>query len=198
MSVPGPALEPLLRRLLETPADFLLEPRAEGKGGLTGVVHVDALVSDTLRQLGGAPLSAEAAKPLRNGLNPQQIAMLKLIMLACWLLHDPAFAGRPGLGERARPLLLDGFRGLAAVSRPELCVTDPDRREELVRLVLAALDLHPAGEKETAARDRLTALDSVARARVAKEAAEAEKRARAIREAAAKAAAEAANYYGRE
>ncbi len=198
MSSPGPKLEILVHRLLSTPADVQLPPRAEGKDGLSGTIHVDALAADTLRWLGAPPLSAEAAAPLRAGMNPQQQALLRLVALACWLLHDPWFRGRRELGDRARALLLDGLRPLAGVVRPELCVSDPDRREELCRLVLSALDLHPEGEKEAAARIRLTALDSVARARVAREAAEAEKRARAVREAAAKAAAEAASYYGRE
>ncbi len=198
MTIPGPKLDALLHRLLSTPGDVQLEPRAEGKAGTSGVVHVDALVSDTLRWLGGPPLTEEEARGLRNGLNPQQMGMLRLVMLACWVLHDPVFRGQKALATPARALLLDGLRGLAGVVRPELCVSDPDRREELVRLILARLDLHPAGEKELAARDRLMALDSVARARVAREAAEAEKRARAVREAAAKAAAEAASSYGRE
>lgn len=198
MSAPGPKLETLTRRLLETPADLLLPPRAEGKDGVSGVIHVDALVSDTLRWLGGEPLSAAEARTLCRALNPQQLGMLRLVMLACQVLHDPSFRGQQALAGPAKALLLDGLRAMAGVVRPELCVSDPDRREELARQILAGLSLHPAGEKEVAARDRLTALDSVARARVAREAAEAEKRARAVREAAAKAAAEAASYYGRE
>jgi hypothetical protein len=170
----------------------------DGKKGGQGVVRVDALVSDTLRWLGGGPVSASEAGKLREGAIPQQVALLRLVALACWVLHDGAFAGRAELVDRARALLLGGLEPLSLVVRPPDCVTDPDRREELVRRVLAALDLHPAGERENAARDRLTALDSVARARVAREAAEAEKRARAVREAAAKAAREAASYYGRE
>ena len=198
MSTPGPALSPLLRRLLETPADFQRDPWLDGGKGAQGVVRVDALVSDTLRWLGGGPVSASEAGKLREGAIPRQVALLRLVMLACWVLHDPVFAGRSDLVERARALLLGGLDPLASVVRPPDCVTDPDRREELARRVLAALELRPAGEAENAALDRLTALDSVARARVAREAAEAEKRARAVREAAAKAAREAASYYGRE
>lgn len=197
-TTPGPALEGLLRRLLETPGDLQLEPRVEDKGSFKGVIHVDAVVGDTLRWLGGPPLSAEAARGLRTALNPQQRAWLQLVLLTCWLLHDPYFKGRAELAERARVLLLDGLKAYAPALRPADCATDPDRREELARLTLDRLGLRPAGEGEQAAADRLTALDSVARARVAREAAAAEKRARAIREAAAKAAAEAANYYGRE
>jgi len=198
MSQPGPCLAPLNRRLLETPADFQLDPWLDGQKGTQGTVRLDALVSDTLRWLGGGPVSASEAAKLREGAVPQQVALLRLVALACWLLHDPAFAGRADLAPRARALLLGGLEPLSFVVRPPDCVTDPDRREELVRRVLAALDLRPAEESENAARDRLTALDSVARARVAREAAEAEKRARAVREAAAKAAREAASYYGRE
>lgn len=194
----GPPLSPLLRRLLDTPGDFLVEPRVEGKGGFTGELHVDALVNDTLRWLGGPPLNAAQGAALRRGASAAEKNALKLASVACWLLSDPTFKGQRALAEPARRLLLEDLRALAGVIRPGDCVTDPDRREELARLSLAKLGLHPEGETATVARDRLKALDSAERLALAKAAAAAEKRAREIREAAAKAAAEAASYYGRE
>jgi hypothetical protein len=178
--------------------DFLQAPWVEKDAGSQGQIHVDALASDSLRHLGGPPLTLNASRTLRSAFNPAQVAALRLSALSCWLLHDPWFAGHDELVKPARVLLLEGLRGLAEVVKPEDCVTDPDSREELVRLVLLRLGLHPLGESPTAARDRLTALDSAERLRVAKAALEAERRAREIREAAARAAAEAASYYGRE
>ena len=52
----GPPLETLTRRLAECPPEFLALPRV----GETGAIHVDAVVSDLLRELGGAGLSPEA------------------------------------------------------------------------------------------------------------------------------------------
>ena len=56
----------------------------------------------------------------------------------------------------------------------------------------------PEGESEAVAADRWKALDSVERLALARATAAAEKRAREIRDAAARAAAEAASSYGRE
>jgi hypothetical protein len=197
-SRPGPPLAGLLRRLLDTPADFLTPPRADRDPEYPGGLHVDALVGDTLRALGGPPLGLAAGADLRQAADPARRNALSLTALACWLLHDPAFATLEGVGEAARELLLNGFGDLAGVVPAAACVSDPDRREELVRRVLAALGLHPAGERPAEARDRLTALDSLERLAVTRAAARAEQRARAIRERAARAAAEAAAYYGRE
>ena len=78
-------------------------------------------------------------------------------------------------------------------------VTDPDRREELARLALARLGFRPAGETVAQAQDRLTTLNSAERARVMKAAQVAEQRARQIREALArKAAEESADKWTRE
>lgn len=195
---PGPALAPLLRRLMDTPADFLLEPRVEVKGGFAGELHVDALVNDVLRWMGGPPIPAATGASLRRGASAADKNALKLASITCWLLFDPFFKGKADLASAARKLLIEDLRALAGVVRPGDCVTDPDRREELTRLSLSKLGLHPEGETEKAAMDRLKALDSAERLALAKAAAAAEKRAREIREAAAKAAAEAASYYGRE
>ena len=69
-------------------------------------------------------------------------------------------------------------------------VSDPDRREELARVALARLGYRPAGETLAQAQDRLTTLNSAERARVMNASRAAEERARQIREALAKKAAE--------
>jgi hypothetical protein len=67
----------------------------------------------------------------------------------------------------------------------------------LVRRLLHELDLRPAGETAAQAADRLQTLDSAERERVLREAAKAERRAQAVRDAMARAAAQdAANRYG--
>ena len=122
---------------------------------------------------------------------------LRVILVACWLLHDPWFRSRSRFAEGARRFLATGLDELAEVAQAPQLIADADRREELARLCLKSLGLRPAGE--SVAQDRLSTLDSVERSRVIREARAAEERARKIREEMArKAAEEAAAVYGRE
>jgi hypothetical protein len=185
MSQEGPFLESLTRRLAECPADFLAEPQL----GSVGVVHVPAVVSDLLHALGGPPLTVaqiNAFLPMnsRRGRNRVQ-----LVLVACWLLHDAWFRAQPGLAQLASDFLESGLGELADLTPASSFVTDPDRREELARLCLKALDLRPAGETLAQAQDRLATLNTAERQRVIKAARAAEERAREIREAMARQAA---------
>lgn len=184
MSSEGPLLETLTRRLAECPPDFLAEPRL----GRKGQVQVPAVVADLLRDLGGPPLTpAEAqaftapAASARNG--------LRLVLLACWLLHADWFCARPQLAEAARQFLRAGLGELAELVQVSTCVADADRREEFVRVCLQGLDLHPAGETVAQAQDRLATLNTAERQRVIRASQKAEARAREIREAMAREAA---------
>lgn len=177
MTTEGPLLETLTRRLSECPAEFLEEPIQPGQGA----VHVDAVVSDLVRELGGDPLSPAEASDFRYpgcGRN-----RLRINLVVVWLLRDRWFAGQPGIAAQVTDLLTSKqIKQLSSVVAAPDVVNDPDRREELVRLCLAHLHLRPAGETETDAQDRLTALDSVERAGVAQAAEQAERRARKLRE----------------
>jgi hypothetical protein len=189
----GPLLEALTRRLAETPEDFLAEPRLGGKG----VVHVAAVVGDLCRLLGHAPVVGElapfAGKDARRDRN-----RLAVVLITSWLLADRWFVEARPDGAALLALLTEGAEELAA-SPAASFVTDPERREELARTALARLDLRPAGETPAQAQDRLTTLSAVERARVVKAARAAEQRARAIREALArKAAEESADKWTRE
>ncbi|CAK0757357.1 conserved hypothetical protein [uncultured Gammaproteobacteria bacterium] len=196
----GPILETLLRRLTETPAEFLMPPRH----GEQGVIQLDAVVGDLLRLfnpsgdgpsgLGGFSFALEGKKKASV-----PVEAPRLVLLACWLFADDWFLQRPDLATRVLKLLQTGFIDLAQVVRAADCVTDADRREEFIRRCLSALDLVPAGENARIAQDRLSSLDSVERRRIGRAVAEAERRAREVREALArKAAEEAAANYGRE
>ena len=208
MTTEGPPLESLTHRLAETPADFLAEPRI----GAAGSVNVAAVVFDTLRDLGGAPVPQEllaAFQPVNAKKNRNR---LSAVLIACWLLHDPWFIAQAAgttrsegsqsataLTERAYQLLVNGLSDLTALVQAPRLVSDPDRREELARLSLKALGLRPAGESDAQAADRLTTLSSSERQTVVKAAQAAEARARAIRaEIARKAAEEAADKATRE
>jgi len=187
MTRPGPALETLLRRLAETPADFLAEPRI----GAAGSVNVAAVVADTLRDLGLPTPDAKTLAAFQPANAREHRNRLGIVLVACWLLHDPAFAERPDV-ERIIDLLTDGAQALAPYVQAPKLVSDPDRREELARYALDRLDMRPAGESEAQAQDRLTTISSAARAKVVSAARAAEERARQIREALARKAAEEA------
>mgnify|MGYP003580705592 CR=1 FL=1 len=76
---------------------------------------------------------------------------------------------------------------------------EPERREELVRTTVARLGLQPDGETAAQAADRLASVSGVERRRLLQASRAAEARARAIREALArKAAEESADKWTRE
>lgn len=193
MTHAGPPLETLLRRLSECPPE-ILEPPTERRG--TGI-DVIAIACDTLRDLTpDAPpeTSPQLWEPIREvtRLHAQYIAV------ACWLLAEEWFQSRRDLAPAMWAFLLsDELAALSRIVKPQKAVQDPDRREELVRLCLKALELRPQGESLAAAADRLTTLDSAERSRVLRQTAAAERRAREIREQMARAAArDAASRYG--
>ena len=191
MDSEGPFLETLTRRLAECPADFLAEPRV----GVKGQVRVAAVVADLLRDMGGPLLTpAQAAVFQPRSAQPAggQRNWLALVLVAAWLLGDPAFRQGQRFGTSAAAFLIDGLTELARLNPAGKFVSDPDRREELVRLSLSRLGLRPAGETPAQAADRLSTISTTERQRVLEAARAAEARARAIREAMAKKAAEEA------
>ena len=193
MNAEGPQLDLLLHRLADCPPEFQAEPHR----GQSGTIAVAAVVCDHFREMDAYDESAEEnTKTLRGfGKTRQQ-----LIAITTWLLHEGWFLERPELASDMWSLLLGEKLGeLSRMLRPEMTVTDPDRREELVRVSLNALGLRPQGESVAQATDRLTTLDSVERERVVRKTRAAEARAREIREQmAAQAAEEAAARYSRE
>jgi hypothetical protein len=197
MTTEGPLLEALTRRIAETPPDFLAEPRL----GATGAVHVDAVVADVLRALGGPPLSEADAVHFRAEAQQAKTRRrpLRVALLAAWLLADEWFHDR-GVAAQAHDFLRsEALDELAKGGDAPKIVGDPDRREELARLCLKALGLRPAGESEAQAHDRLLTISTAERQRVVKAARDAEARAAAIREEMRrKAAEEAADKWTRE
>lgn len=187
----GPPLEALTHRLAECPSEFLALPRLRDQDG----VHVTAVVSDLLVDLGGRGLDP-ADDTFEGG--PDERNWLQTVLIACWLLHDEWFRARELWSDLHTLLAHDLIELSRDVQAPQF-VADPDRREELVRWCLRSLKLLPAGETQAQAEDRLTTISTAERLRVIKEAQAAEARAREIREAMARRAAEeAAAHYARE
>jgi len=195
MNAEGPPLESLTRRLAECPPEFLDEPRI----GKKGRVSVAAVVGDLLVELGGGPLAPSQADAFEPGEGNKDRNRLRLILIACWMLHDSWFRERRAFAHSALRLLSTGLNESAELTPASKFIADSDRREELARLCLGALGLRPAGESEAQAQDRLATLNTAERQRVIRAAREAEARAQQIREAMArKAAEEAADKWGRE
>ncbi len=194
MTHEGPQLEHLTRRLTETPVDFLAEPRV----GKNGLVQVDAVVADLLRELGGIPHAREMATFAGFDAKKDRNRLATTLLLA-WLLGDEWFRGAQTSPQAVLAVLGSAPAELAAQTAARSFVSDPDRREELVRVLLARLDLRPAGETTAQAQDRLTSISATERERFIAASRAAEERARAIRAALAKKAAEeSADKYTRE
>lgn len=184
----------LLRHLAETPAEFLWPPRVAGSGRLA----VDAVVHDLLAQVGQSTTVAEleALGAATKSADREQLAVVALV---CWLLSAPELQA-----VVRRASLLGVVRGVAGELSQEGVTAlhlqgDPERREELVRLGLARLGCRPAGESVAVATDRLVSISTAERTRVLAASRAAEERARLVREALARQAAQdAADKWSRE
>ncbi len=188
MKMEGPQLEILTRRVAECPVDFLAEPRI----GAAGSIPVAAIVSDLIRDLGGDPLTLRQSTGFSKGDAKIGRNHLRLVLITCWLFHDPWFLNRKECANLLYLFLTGPLTDLSATTAAEKFVSEPDRREELVRFCLKELDLRPAGETIAQAQDRLATLSTAERRRVIRAAREAEERARAIREAMVRRAADEA------
>lgn len=189
---PGPPLERLMRRIAETPGEFLAEPRIGG----TGTVVTSALVGDLLRSAG-----VPADRSVLDRFSTQRPAERNRLMLAAvvvWLLADDWVSRAPTPGAMTG-LLGDTVTELAATALAQAFVEDAERREELARTALAVLNLLPEGEDERQAADRLSSVSATERQRLISASRAAEERARLVREALIrKAAEESADKYTRE
>ena len=182
--IAGPPLERLTRRLAETPDEFLGEPRL----GTSGTVVTAALVADLFEGFGQRVTKADLDRFV--GAHAEDRNRLKLVALTVWLLADD-WAAAAGIEAAAlADLLGERVTDLAGAGRADLFVSDSERREELARTALAALGLTPEGETEAQAADRLSAVSAAERFRLLRASREAEERARAIREALIRKAAE--------
>jgi hypothetical protein len=193
VSEPGPDLESLVRRLAETPPEFTDEPRIAGSGR----VAVAAVVNDLLH-LHGARAPQAALAPFDGASARADRNRLALVLVIAWLLADDGLrALDPG-----QPALLDALAGVAqelAAVPAHRYIDDAERREELARTVLARLGFHPYGETPAQAADRLAAVSAAERRRLLDASRAAERRAREIREALVrKAAEESADKWTRE
>lgn len=182
-------LAELLRWMAEMPPPFRGLP--EGFPG--GVVRVRAVVADLFESyFGGRPPSQTLDAFDPRNLGQPELNRLRLILAATHLLWHKAFrelAPSPALFER---FLIQEIPTLSGVVAVEHLDQQEERREELIRRALAIFGCRLPSESSSEAEDRLRQVDSIERRRVMLAAAEREKRARKVREAMAKKAAEEA------
>src|SRR5688572_24877990 len=191
MSIEGPSLETLLLRIAGTPEEFLETPRH----GRKGTVHVDAVVADLCRALGHEASSERLQRLVEKG----SVKSLAVTLILCWLVAEESIDRGVLTADVLLDLLDTGAKELAEHTPSTAFLKDVERREELARFTLKRVGLRPKGEAEAQADDRLTSLSAAERARVLEASRAAEARARAVREALArKAAEESADKFSRE
>ena len=197
MQTPGPHLETLTHRLADTPAEFLREPRIAGVHNPQAVA-VAALVNDILL-LHGARAPAASLQGFHGAQVKADRNRLALAMILCWLLADDWFVAQQLAQQDLLQVLGEAASELAAASPAHQYTQDPERREELARILLARLGFRPRDESAVQATDRLSAISGTERRRLLEASRVAEQRAREIREALAKKAAqESADKWSRE
>ncbi|QYG08453.1 hypothetical protein KY494_06635 [Janthinobacterium sp. PAMC25594] len=197
MNTLGPLLEILTHRLADTPVEFLAEPRIAGVANAQAVA-VAALVNDIVL-LHGARAPATSLQGFIGAQVKADRNRLALAMILCWLLADEWFIGQQLPQHDLLQVLGEAARELAASTPAHQFTQDPERREELARIVLARLGFRPRDESVAQATDRLSAISGTERRRLLEASRLAEQRSREIREALAKKAAEeSADKWSRE
>ena len=186
---PLPPLAEFLRWLAEMPYVFSAEPLGFDKGQVAVAAVVADLWETYLGTLHQENVLA-AFRPSKTGKLERN--RLRWVLAACHLLWHPALRGCSIKPEQLNRLLIQELAQLATAEEAESLRTEEERREELIRRTLRALELQLPGESMQEAEDRLTQVDSVERRRLLRAAAEKEKRASEVREMMARRAAEEA------
>lgn len=207
MKNPGPPIEVLIDRLISIPEDFTI--RTSGINYSVTEISLPALVNDLLIDNGGIPLNdVEITKLLsdkksgKTGSSTRQKDNYPgLAAILCYIYEDHFFTDKKNSAESIKKFLLsDELHELSkAVESADEFISDPDRREEICRRALDALNYYPLGENEKNSEDRLLTLDSIERKKILIKTIEAQKRAKDIHDAMIqKEAEEAASKMSRE
>ena len=202
MKNPGPPLQELIDHLILIPGEFT--GRSEKTADVNVKINISAIINDLLLDLGGVPLSDEEIPANFNSKKenkPETYNYLKLISILCYIYEYRFFIENKSGSEKIKSFLLSQrlVDLSSAVKSSDEFITDPERREEICRAALDAAGFYPEGENEQNARDRLSTLDSVERKIILTRTAEAQKKAKELREAMMrKEAEEAASKMSRE
>ncbi len=186
MKNPGLPLEELIDHLIRIPGEFMnknIKAAAAGKN-----LYVPAIVNDLLTDIGGFPLNdEEILKHFTDKKNSKtdNTNYLQIVSILCYIYEYGYFTSKKQGSEEIKSFLLSQkLIDLSnAVKSADEFITDPDRREELCRVALDVIGYYPEGENQKNAMDRLSTLDSVERKKILTKTAEAQKRAKELKEA---------------
>ncbi|WP_309069159.1 hypothetical protein, partial [Microbacterium sp.] len=154
--VPGPSVEELAARLSAAPRAFLPQPGVP-------LPDVAAVARDVFEDTPDRGAAAVAAARLIAGHGDRARTGA---LLGMWLFASPDLVGplsAPLRTDRAARALQALALRLAGIRDPSAWVSDAERREEAVRLLLLWAGMLPAGESVADARTRFDLLDSVQR-----------------------------------
>ncbi|OZG74750.1 hypothetical protein BTA51_03765 [Hahella sp. CCB-MM4] len=183
----GPDINTLHHRLTEYPKEWLASPLP---AYFIAVVH-DAVFEHCTE------VSASDLDPFRRPY--QQCEWYRMSLLMAYFLADESFDAYQFPLNLLLRLFEETAKELTQAGSNNVYISDVDRREEFIRVVLSSLKLRPKGETGVQAEDRLQAVSSQERLKVLKASQAAEERAREIREALARQKAkEAADKMARE
>ncbi|MBS7256316.1 hypothetical protein [Flavobacterium branchiicola] len=123
----------------------------------------------------------------------------RTIHISAWLLSHQDFINVPAIEDKLYDFWFVELQPASKYVKFKEWISDDERAEEMVRLLLYCCEILPYGESADEAADKLSSLSSAERHKVLKQSYAAHERIMNIKkEMAEKAAREAANVYGRE
>ena len=158
-----------------------------------------ALVCDTYRIVCNDFLKKEFKKPSDFNLAYIGDNHWRAIHISIWLLSHRNFINSAFIEEKLFNFWFEELSEASLYVKFKEWISDEERAEEMVRLLLHCCGITPEGENQDEAADKLSSLSSADRQKVLKQSYEAHERIMKIKkEMAEKKAREAANTYGRE
>ena len=176
--------------------DIYLEPSSliENEG-----LNSIALVCDTYRIVCNDFLKKGFKKPSDFNLAYIGDNHWRAIHISIWLLSHRNFINSALIEDKLYNFWFEELSEASLYVKFKEWISDDERAEEMVRLLLHCCEIIPDGENQDEAADKLSSLSSADRQKVLKQSYEAHERIMNIkREMAEKKAREAANTYGRE
>ena len=185
----------LVTHLRKCPDIFLKPSSSLENEGLNSV----ALISDTYRLVCNDFLKKEFKIPSNFDLAYIEDNHWRAIHISIWLLSHPNFKNSALIEDKLYDFWFEELSEASLYVKFKEWISDEERAEEMVRLLLHCCEIIPEGENQDEAADKLSSLSSADRQKVLKQSYEAHERIMRIKkEMAEKKAREAANTYGRE
>lgn len=185
----------LVTHLRKCPDSYLKPSDFFEEAGLNSI----ALISDTYRIVSNNFLKKDFKNPTDFDLKLIDDNHWRAIHISTWLLSHQDFVNNPQIENKLYQFWFEELLKATVYVKYNEWISDDERAEEMIRLLLYCCEIMPYGESHNEAADKLSSINSEERYRVLKESYEAHERIMNIqREMAEQKAREAANVYGRE